>query len=127
MCTITSGADFPPNFRTEDFVATPWGTLTFAFSDIGEHGRGPAFDPVAEFVNAFREQPGRPADRAFVSCGRHESLIYENRSILPVLQKTKMDLRYVEAPDGHNWENWRDRMREGLSWLFPGPLWMVYE
>ena len=100
---------------------------SFAFSDIGEHGRGPAFDPVAEFVNAFREQPGRPADRAFVSCGRHESLIYENRSILPVLQKTKMDLRYVEAPDGHNWENWRDRMREGLSWLFPGPLWMVYE
>ena len=27
----------------------------------------------------------------------------------------------------HNWENWRDRLREGLSWLFPGPLWMVYE
>ena len=24
-------------------------------------------------------------------------------------------------------ENWRDRLREGLSWLFPGPLWMVYE
>lgn len=100
---------------------------SFAFSDIGEHGRGPAFDPVAEFVNRFRAEPGRPADRVFMSCGTYESLIYENRSLVPVLQKTQMDLRYVEARDGHNWENWRDRLREGLSWLFPGPLWMVYE
>ena len=36
-------------------------------------------------------------------------------------------VRYEEARDGHNWENWRDRLRSGLSWLFPGPLWMVYE
>jgi enterochelin esterase family protein len=100
---------------------------SFAFSDIGEHGRGPVFDPVAEFVNAFREDPGRPTDKIFVSCGIYESLIYENRSIVPLLQSTSMDVRYVEARDGHNWDNWRDRLREGLSWLFPGPLWMVYE
>ena len=45
----------------------------------------------------------------------------------PVLQSTGMEVRYVEARDGHNWEAWRDRLREGLSWLFPGPLWMIYE
>lgn len=100
---------------------------SFAFTDIGPHHRGPAFDPVVEFVNAFRAHPGTPSEQVFVSCGRHESLIYENRSIVPVLQGTGMEVRYVEAPDGHNWENWRDRLREGLSWLFPGPLWMVYE
>ncbi len=38
-----------------------------------------------------------------------------------------MQVRFREANDGHNWENWRDRLREGLSWLFPGPLWHVYE
>lgn len=100
---------------------------SFAFTDIGDHQRGPAFDPVVEFVNAFREQPGRPSERVFVSCGTYESLIYENRSMVPLLQSTGMEVRYVEARDGHNWENWRDRLREGLSWLFPGPLWMVYE
>jgi len=100
---------------------------SFAFSDIGKHGRGPAFDPVARFVNAFREEPGHTCDKAFVSCGIYESLIYENRSLVPVLQAARMDLRYVEARDGHNWDNWRDRLREGLSWLAPGPLWMVYE
>lgn len=100
---------------------------SFAFTDIGKHQRGPAFDPVVQFVNAFRKEPGRPSEQVFVSCGTYESLIYENRSMVPVLQSTGMEVRYVEARDGHNWENWRDRSREGLSWLFPGPLWMVYE
>jgi len=100
---------------------------SFAFTDIGEHDRGPTFDPVVEFVNAFRKQPGRPANRIFVSCGTYESMIYFNRSMVPTLQSTGMSVRYAEARDGHNWENWRDRLREALSWLFPGPLWMVYE
>jgi enterochelin esterase family protein len=100
---------------------------SFAFTDIGDHDKGPLFDPVVEFVNAFREDPGRPADQVFLSSGTYESAIYFNRSLLPVLQGTGADVRLVEAQDGHNWENWRDRLRDGLSWLFPGPLWMVYE
>jgi len=100
---------------------------SFAFADIGPQKRGPLFEPVAQFVNAFRAQPMKVADRVFVSCGMYESLIYENRSLVPLLQSTGMQVRYVEARDGHNWENWRDRLREGLSWLLPGPLWLVYE
>ncbi len=100
---------------------------SFAFTDIGEHKRGPAFDRVVEFVNEFRREPGRPSERVFMSCGTYESLIYENRSMVPRLQATGMEVRYEEARDGHNWENWRDRLRTGLSWLFPGPLWLVYE
>lgn len=100
---------------------------SFAFTDIGENKRGPAFEPVVSFVNAFRAEPGKPSERVFMSCGMYESLIYENRSMAPFLQALGMDVRLVEARDGHNWENWRDRLREGLSWLFPGHLWMVYE
>jgi enterochelin esterase family protein len=100
---------------------------SFAFTDIGEHQRGPVFDPVVEFVNEFRGAPEAISRKVYVSCGMYESLIYENRSLLPLLQRTGMEIRYTEARDGHNWENWRDRLREGLSWLFPGPLWMIYE
>lgn len=100
---------------------------SFAFTDIGVHDRGPVFDPVVRFVNAFRKDPGKPAKAVYLSCGTYESLIYYNRSMLPLLQSTGMTVKYTEARDGHNWENWRDRLREGLSWLFPGPLWMVYE
>ena len=100
---------------------------SFAFTDIGDHTRGPAFDPIVPFMNKFRDSPGKPTDRIFLSCGTYESLIYENRSLVPLLQESGMNVKYVEARDGHNWENWRDRLREGLSWLFPGPLWMIYE
>lgn len=100
---------------------------SFAFTDIGQNTRGPAFEPVVAFMNDFRRRPGHPADKLYVSCGTFESLIYENRSLVPALQASGMDVKYTEVRDGHNWENWRDRLREGLSWLFPGPLWMVYE
>jgi enterochelin esterase-like enzyme len=100
---------------------------SFAFTDIGNRLRDSVLAPVVETVNEFRASPRRVAERVFVSCGMYESLIYENRSIVPLLQASGMTVRYVEARDGHNWENWRDRLREGLSWLFPGPIGLVYE
>jgi len=100
---------------------------SFAFSDLGRHERGPVFDPVVRFMNEFRERPDRPAEKIYMSCGIYESLIYENRSLVPRLQEQGIDIRFEEARDAHNWENWRDRLQNGLSWLFPGPVWMVYE
>lgn len=101
---------------------------SFAFTDIGsDHGGGPAFDPVVRFVNAFRERPRHVVSRVFMSCGVYEPLIYRNRSMVPVLQSTGMEVRYVESRDGHNWESWRDRLRDGLSWIFPGAQKLVYE
>ncbi|MBA2661661.1 MAG: esterase family protein [Bradymonadaceae bacterium] len=101
---------------------------SFAFTDIGEgNKRGPAFDPVVLFMNQLRAKPTAFSERVFVSCGMYESLIYENRSLIPLLESTGMDVRFREARDGHNWENWRDRLREGLSWLYPGTFLMMYE
>lgn len=100
---------------------------SFAFSDLGPHERGAVFDPVVRFMNEFRENPGQPGDKIYMSCGMYESLIYENRSLVPRLQAQGINVKFEEARDAHNWENWRDRLRNGLSWLFPGPVWMVYE
>jgi enterochelin esterase family protein len=101
---------------------------SFAFTDIGsDHGGGPPFEPVVRFVNRYRSAPRRVADRVFVSCGVYEPLIVRNRSMVPVFEAAGMTVRYVEARDGHSWENWRDRLQEGLSWIFPGPQKFVYE
>jgi hypothetical protein len=60
----------------------------FAFTDIGKRNRrGPLFDRVVEFVNAYRAQPKAVSERVFVSCGVYESLIYENRSMVPLLDR----------------------------------------
>ena len=101
---------------------------SFVFTDIGtNHGGGPAFNPVVTFVNRYRAKPRRVADRLFVTCGIYEPLIVPNRSMVPTFESTGMEVRYVEARDGHNWENWRDRMRDALSYVYPGPQKLVYE
>ncbi|MCE9635837.1 MAG: enterochelin esterase [Planctomycetes bacterium] len=100
---------------------------SFAFTDIGRTAKHPVLLPVVDWMKEFREKPGHPAEKIFISCGVYEGLIYENRSLVPLLEKTGMEVRFTEARDGHNWENWRDRLREGLCWLFPGPLGLVYE
>ena len=101
---------------------------SFVFTDIGrDHGGGPPFEPVVRFVNRYRAAPRRVADRMFVSCGVYEPLIVPNRSMVPVFEAAGMTVRYVEARDGHSWENWRDRLRDGLSWIFPGPQKFFYE
>jgi enterochelin esterase-like enzyme len=101
---------------------------SFVFTDIGaDHGEGPSFDPVVRFVNRYRERPVRVADRLFISCGVYEDLIVQNRSMLPVFTGAGMEVNYVESRDGHNWESWRDRLRDGLAWIFPGEQLFVYE
>jgi enterochelin esterase family protein len=103
-------------------------SASLVFTDIGfEHGGGPAFDPVVKFVNRYRTRPTAVVDRIYQSCGVYEPLITPNRSMVPVFRQTGMQVRYIEARDGHNWENWRDRLGDGLSWLFPGPQKFVYE
>ena len=112
----------------EDYGSLLLQSGSFVFTDIGhDHGGGPPFDPVVRFVNRYRAAPRRVADRIFVSCGVYEPLIVPNRSMVPVFEAAGMAVRYVEARDGHSWENWRDRLREGLSWIFPGPQKFFYE
>jgi enterochelin esterase family protein len=101
---------------------------SFVFTDIAsDHGGGPVFDPVVDFVNRYRARPRRVADRLFVSCGVYEPLIVPNRSMVRTFEATGMDVRYVEARDGHSWENWRDRLRDALSYVYPGPQRFSYE
>jgi enterochelin esterase-like enzyme len=95
---------------------------SFVYAAPGtDHGGGPVFDPVVQFVNRYRERPRWLAERLFVSCGLYEPLIIANRAIVPIFEATGMRVRYVEARDGHTWENWRDRLRDALMWTLPGP------
>ena len=111
-----------------------YGTLalmsgSFVFTDIAgaDHGGGPVFDPVVKFVNRYRAHPRRVADRLFVSCGVFEPLITPNRSMVPTFEAAGMTVRFLQTRDGHTWENWRDSLRDALSWVYPGPQKLIYE
>lgn len=100
---------------------------SFVFTDVGHHGRSPLWDGVVDFVNELRQDPARLDAEIFMSCGTFESLITYNRGLVPLLRRSGLTVRFVESRDGHNWIAWRDRVRDGLSWLFPGHLWMTYD
>ena len=90
--------------------------------------RTPVFDPVARFVNRFRAAPGRPAERIYLSCGIYESLIYENRCLVPLLQRARAAACATrKCATGTTGRTGATGCRRALTWLFPGPLWMVYE
>jgi len=94
---------------------------SFLYSDpTVRHGEGSDFNPVVRFIDHYRAHPVRPADRAFVSCGAYEDLVEANRGMLPIFRDIGMKINYVESPDGHSWESWRDHLGPGLCWLFPG-------
>jgi len=38
-----------------------------------------------------------------------------------------MVVRFQQTRDGHSWENWRDSLRDALSWAYPGPQKLFYE
>lgn len=103
-------------------------SASMVFTDIAfDHGGGEVFDPVVKFTNAFRAKPKAVAERIYQSCGMYEPLITPNRSMATVFREAGMDVMYREHRDGHNWENWRDRLREALTWLHPGDARFVYE
>ena len=56
-----------------------------------------------------------------------ESLMYETRARGRRTRASGREDGEAEARGGDNWEIWRERLREGLSYLCPGPLLFVYE
>jgi enterochelin esterase family protein len=76
--------------------------------------------PVKQFVHGFLDAPRWVAERVYVTCGVFESLICENRGLVPVLRDTGMDVEFVEQLGGHTWEAWRDGWGLALPALLSG-------
>jgi enterochelin esterase-like enzyme len=94
--------------------ATPSGTF------------GEVFEPVVRFVNSVRARPTKVTDRIFLTYGAFEPLAVPDRAMVEVLERMCDEIRVVEALDGHNWISWRDRLLDGLGWLFPGEARLIY-
>jgi enterochelin esterase family protein len=97
-------------------------SASLVFGDASGRARGDsAFAPVVRFVNAYRADPRPVVRRMYLSCGAFEPLITPNRAMAGVFRDAGIEVRYREAFDGHQWVDWRDRLREALSFLHPGP------
>jgi enterochelin esterase family protein len=91
---------------------------SFVTSLGGPHRRGPVFAPVVAFMESFRAHPRPLPELMHLSCGRFDGLAADNRILIRRLEELGIAAAYEEVPDGHNWENWRDRLRAGLVHTF---------
>jgi enterochelin esterase family protein len=81
----------------------------------------PVFHRIARLMRALGRAPALPATRAFVSTGELEGLADENRTLAGFLRERGVDVLFKSAWDGHHWHNWRDQLRDGLTWVLrPG-------
>lgn len=94
--------------------------------ETGDHSYGRVFEPVVRFVNKVRERPEMVTERIFLTYGVFEPLVEPDRAMVGVLEQMTERMKVVEALDGHNWINWRDRLLDGLGWLFPGEARLIY-
>jgi enterochelin esterase-like enzyme len=91
---------------------------SFAGAGVGCWPRPEAlWQPIKRFVHTFIGNPSVVAEHVYVTCGVYESLICENRGLVPVLESTGMDVTFDESLDGHNWASWRDRLGVALPAL----------
>lgn len=77
----------------------------------------PVFHRIARLVRALRRAPDLPNTRAFVSTGELEGLADQNKAMAEFLRSHGVDVLFKSAWDGHHWHNWRDQLRDGLTWV----------
>ena len=95
---------------------------SFAGAGVGCWPRPEAlWQPIKRFIRSYVASPTAVTERIYVTCGVFESLICENRGLVPVLESTGMDVTFDESLDGHNWASWRDRLGAALPALLASP------
>lgn len=77
----------------------------------------PVFHRTARLTRALTRAASLPDTRAFVSTGELEGLASESRALADFLQERGVDVLFKSAWDGHHWQNWRDQLRDGLTWV----------
>ncbi|MAE71390.1 MAG: hypothetical protein CME06_13095 [Gemmatimonadetes bacterium] len=83
-------------------------------------------EPILRFVSSFSRQARSEPAKLYLSCGRFESLIFFNRSLLDVLRREGYEHHFRESYDGHNWTCWRNGLKDGFRYLFPGDVLLYY-
>ncbi len=115
VATLSTASRYPDMFGR---LLLQSGSFAGASDDCIEPADTDIWAPVYEFMQRYKANTTRVADKVFMSCGVMESMISENRAMHPILKATGMHVVLGEALDGHTWGCWRDMIGIALPWLF---------
>ena len=91
-------------------------TVVFDRSKLADRPH-PVFHSTARLVEVLKRAPRMNGVRAFVSTGELEGLASDNRALAGMLEERGMHVRFQSSWDGHHWHNWRDQLRDALTWV----------
>ena len=81
--------------------------------------QSPAMHPVRGLHDAWERAPRLPL-RIFLSTGTRHDNEASTRRLHEILQAKEYDMRYLEVPHGHDWNNWRPLLDDVLEFFFGG-------
>ena len=55
--------------------------------------------------------------KVYMACGEQDGLLSVNRRLCDFLRQGGVDVTWRQVSGGHNWDFWRDQIRQVLDWL----------
>ena len=103
--------------RPGAFGAAALQSGTFVLDEGKLAGREhPVYARAARLMRALRRVPELAPARIHVSTGELEGLAKESRALAELLAERGVEVRFESSRDGHPWHNWRDGLRDALTW-----------
>jgi S-formylglutathione hydrolase FrmB len=88
-----------------------WFAPRFGRDTVGWYAREPS-RLVDRLVRA-----GQPVPALYFDCGTSDVYLDQNRAFAATLRQLGVAYRFHEARGGHDWDYWRARLPESLTWL----------
>lgn len=88
-----------------------WFAPRFGRDTVGWYAREPS-RLVERLVRA-----GQPVPALYFDCGVSDVYLDQNRAFAATLRRLGLSYRYHEPRGGHEWDYWRARLPESLTWL----------
>lgn len=85
------------------------------FSGIGMHS--PANHAVPGLLPGYEKAPTLPL-KIFLSTGEPDDNTTSNRRFRTLLKDKGYELKYIEVPEGHNWDNWKPLIDDVLLYFY---------
>ena len=82
--------------------------------------QSPATHPVPRLLSSYEEKEKLPLD-IFLSSGTQKDNEERTRQFKRILEKKGYELKYIEVPFGHNWQNWKPLIDDVLLHYFGTP------
>ena len=88
------------------------------FGDLSQAG-GTDKNPRVAFQQMSKTLHGNTAayPKVYMACGEQDELLAVNQNLRDFLRQGGADVTWYQGPGGHNWDFWREQIKNVLDWL----------